>query len=130
MAALPGCLRLQQHRGTLGRQQSANLLYALETLRVLLAGGSGVVLQGGCGVALQGGPDVDSEAAANAEAMLKGGIDDILIGAPLGDHAISSAAVRTQVPCFWLPRAFGPLRACGPYLRIVFRVFDLLRSCA
>lgn len=99
MAALPGCLRLQQHRGTLGRQQSANLLYALETVRVLLAGGSGVVIQGGCGAALQGGPEIDSEAAANAEAVLKSSIDDILIGAPLGDFAVSSAAVRTQVPC-------------------------------
>ena len=39
----------------------------------------------------------DAESQANQDAILKSGVLDILIAAPLGDGAISSAAVRTQV---------------------------------
>lgn len=87
IAVLPSLLRLQQRGGSLGRQQAANLLYALEAVRVLIAGASGVLATAAA----------DAEAPHNAEAILASGVVDILVGAPLGDHAVSSTAVRTQV---------------------------------
>lgn len=54
---------------------------------MLSAGASGVV----------GTAAGDAEAPPNAEAILASGVVDILAAAPLGDHAVSSTAVRAQV---------------------------------
>lgn len=89
VAQLPALLRLQQRGGGIARQQAANLLCALETVRLLLAGDSGVVSPGPL--------PADAESAATQDAILKSGVVDILIGAPIGDHAISSTAVRIKV---------------------------------
>lgn len=115
IALLPSLLRLQQRGGSLGRQQAANLLYALEAVRVLSAGASGVV----------GTAAGDAEAPPNAEAILASGVVDILAAAPLGDHAVSSTAVRAQVrlrspAVLWsttcldiMPRYHGPRLMVG-----------------
>lgn len=86
---LPALLRLKQRGGSIARQQAANLVCALETTRLLLAGDKGVILP----EAAAG----DAEAAANQDAILKSGVVDVLIGAPIGDQAISSTAVRIKV---------------------------------
>jgi hypothetical protein len=86
---LPALLRLKQRGGTIARQQAANLVCALEVVRLLLAGDSGVVPPAPA-AGDTGGP-------ATQDAVLKSGMVDILIGAPIGDHAISSTAVRIKV---------------------------------
>jgi hypothetical protein len=83
---LPALLRLKQRGGTIARQQAANLVCALEVVRLLLAGDSGAMSPAG-----------NTEALATQDAILKSGVVDILIGAPIGDHAISSTAVRIKV---------------------------------
>ena len=88
MGQLPALLRLKQRGGTIARQQAANLVCALEVVRLLLAGDSGVVPPASA-AGDTGGP-------ATQDAVLKSGMVDILIGAPIGDHAISSTAVRIK----------------------------------
>ena len=89
MGQLPALLRLKQRGGTIAGQQAANLMCALETVRLLLAGDSGVIPSAPAAV--------DAEAAACQDAIMKSGVVDILVGAPIGDHAISSTAVRVKV---------------------------------
>ena len=89
IGSLPALLRLQQRGGTVARQQAANLLCALETVRLLIASDKDIV----SAEALAG----NAESAANVDAILKSGMFDILVGATLGDGAISSAAVRFKV---------------------------------
>jgi len=89
IGSLPSQLRQEHRGGRVARQQAANLLCALETVRVLIAAERGVISL----EALAG----DAESAANQDALLKAGVLDILIGAPLGDGAISSTAVRVKV---------------------------------